>query len=122
MVPLLSPVQQRPYRYKNVLLELPRSNGISPLGIGLDETNELCACFAYDVPSGTIVEQLDGDFLPCCPNDMDLHHPFQYPDMNLNVTLDVTTSGGSLLRFFTKTQALSYQKDSKTSANTHAVL
>jgi hypothetical protein len=30
----------------------------------LDETNELCACFASDLPSGTIVEQLDGDFLP----------------------------------------------------------
>ena len=72
---------------------------MSPLGIGLDETNELCACFAYDVPSGTIVEQLDGDFLPCCPNDMDLHHPFQNPDMNHNITLDVTTSGGSLLRY-----------------------
>ena len=60
----------------HVLLELPRSNRISPLGIGLDETNKLCACFAYDVPSGTIVEQLDGDFLHCCPSDMDLHHPF----------------------------------------------
>ena len=32
---------------------------------------------------------------------MDLHHSFQYPDMNLNVTLDVTTSGGSLLRYAT---------------------
>ena len=82
-----------------MLLELPRSNGISPQGIGLDDTDELCACFAYDVPSGTIVEHLDGDFFPCCPNDMDLHHPFQYPDMNLNVTLDVTTLGGSLLRY-----------------------
>ena len=85
----------------NVLLELPRSNGISPLGIGMDDTDELRAFFAYDVPSGTIVEQLDGDFLPSCPSDMYLHHPFQYPDINLNVTLDVTTSGGSLLRYAT---------------------
>jgi hypothetical protein len=51
------------------------------------------------VPSGTIIEHLDGDFLPCCPTDMDTYHPFQYPDMNLNVTLDVTTPGGSLLRY-----------------------
>jgi hypothetical protein len=74
-------------------------NGLSPLGIGLDQTNELCACFASDVPSGTIIEQLDGDFLPCCSIDTDSYHPFQYPDMNHNVTLDVTTPGGSLLRY-----------------------
>ena len=74
---------------------------ILPLGLGLDETGELSACFAYDVPRGPIVEQLDGDFLPSCPRDMYLHHPFQYPDMNLNVALDVTTSGGSLLRYAT---------------------
>jgi hypothetical protein len=30
---------------------------------------------------------------------LDTYHPFQYPDLNLNVTLDVTTSGGSLLRY-----------------------
>ena len=32
-----------PYRYRNRLLELPMRNGMSPLGIGLDEVNELCA-------------------------------------------------------------------------------
>ena len=95
------PCSKDPYRYTSVLLELPRSNGISPLGIGMGDTDELCAFFAYEVPSGTIVEQLDGDFLPSCPSDMYLHHPFQYPDMNLNETLDVTTSGGSLLRYAT---------------------
>jgi hypothetical protein len=60
------PRSNDPYRYKNVLLELPMRNGISPLGIGLNETNEVCVCFASDVPSGTNIEQLDGDFLPCC--------------------------------------------------------
>jgi hypothetical protein len=40
------PCSNDPYRYTNGLLELPRSNGITPLGIGLDETNELCACFS----------------------------------------------------------------------------
>jgi hypothetical protein len=65
----------------------------------MDENEELCAFFAYEVLSGTIVEQLDGDFLPSWPSDMYLHHPYQYPDMNLNETLDVTTSGGSLLRY-----------------------
>ena len=87
MVPLLSPHSNDPYRYKNGLLKLPMRNGVSPLEIGLDETNVLCACFASDVPSGTIIEQLDGDFLPCCPIDTDSYHPFHYPDMNLNVTL-----------------------------------
>jgi hypothetical protein len=74
-------------------------NGISPVGIGLDEVNVLCACFASDVLTGTVIEQQDGDFLPCCQSDTDSHHPFQYPDMNLKVTLDVTTPGGSLLRY-----------------------
>ena len=82
------PCSNDPYRYTNVLLELPRSNGISPLGIGLDDTDELCACFAYDVPSRTIVEQLDGDFLPSCPSDIYLHHPItsrpqKFPKLSL---------------------------------------
>ena len=37
--------------------------------------------------------------LPSCSTDLDAYHPFQYPDLNLNVTLDVTTPGGSLLRY-----------------------
>ena len=61
-----TPCSNELYRYKNGLLELPMRNGISPLGIGLNETNEVCVCFASDVPSGTNIEQLDGDFLPCC--------------------------------------------------------
>ena len=93
------PRSNDPYRYEYKLLELPMRNGISPVGIGLYEVNELCACFASDVLTGTVIEQLDGDFLPCCQSDTDSHHPFQYPDMNLNVTLDVTTPGGSLLRY-----------------------
>ena len=101
MVPLLSPVQQRPVQIHECATGTTAEQWDVAVRIGLDETDELCACFAYDVPSGTIVEHLDGDFFPCCPNDMDLHHPFQYLDVNLNVTLDVTTSGGSLLRYAT---------------------
>ena len=93
------PCSNDPYRYKNGILELPWSNGRTPLGIGLDETNELCACFSAEVPRGTIIEHLDVDCLPSHPTDLDIYHPFQYPDLNLNVTLDVTTPGGSLLRY-----------------------
>ena len=93
------PCSNDPYRYTNGILELPWSNGITPLRIGLNETNELCACFSTDVPRGTIIEHLDGDCLPSCSTDLDAYHPFQYPDLNLNVTLDVTTPGGSLLRY-----------------------
>ena len=55
--------------------------------------------FSFDVPCGAVIEHLDGNFLPCCATDMDTYHPFQYQKMNLNVTLDVTTPGGSLLRY-----------------------
>ena len=30
---------------------------------------------------------------------METYHPYQYPDANLSLTLDVTTPGGSLLRY-----------------------
>jgi hypothetical protein len=56
--------------------------------------NELCACFAVDVPNGTVIEQLDGEFLTCCTSDMETYHPYQYPDANLSLTLVVTTAGG----------------------------
>ena len=56
--------------------------------------NELCACFAVDVPNGTVIEQFDGEFLTCCTSDMDSYHPYQYPDANLSLTLVVTTAGG----------------------------
>ena len=73
--------------------------GTSPLGIGLDEQDEICACFATDVPSGTVIEQLDGDCLTSFQSDLDLYHPYQYPDINLGLSLDVTTPCSCLLRY-----------------------
>jgi len=66
------PCSNDPYRYKNGILELPWINGRTPLGIGLDETNELCACFSTEVPRGTIIEHLDVDCLPSHPTDLDI--------------------------------------------------
>ena len=51
---------------------------------------------AFDVPIGTVLEQLDGDYLPSSQSDLNQYHPYQYPDINLGVTLDVTTPGSSL--------------------------
>ena len=69
--------------------------GTSPLGIGLDERDKLCACFASDVPIGTALEKLEGHFLTSSQSDLDLYHPYQYPDINLGLTLDVTTQAAA---------------------------
>ena len=86
-------------RYQGWILELPMRFGTSPIGIGLDEREEICACFASDVPCGIVLEKLDGDCLKSSPSDLNTYHPYQYPDINLGLTLDVTTPGSCLLRY-----------------------
>ena len=93
------PCDNDPYRHLDWILELPIHFGTSPVGIGLDEQNEICACFAADVPSGTVLEQLDGDCLKSSQSDITSYHPYQYPDINLGLTLDVTSPGRCILRY-----------------------
>jgi hypothetical protein len=92
------PCESDPYRNYGWLLELPTPNRL-PLGIGLDEMSNLCAFFTEDVPCGTVIEQLDGDYLTVFPSEVNTYHPYYYPDINLNLLLDVTTAGGSALRY-----------------------
>jgi hypothetical protein len=93
------PCEKDPHRHLDWILELPMQFGTSPVGIGLDEQNEICACFAADVPSATVLEQLDGDCLKSSQSDITSYHPYQYPDINLGLTLDVTSPGSCLLRY-----------------------
>ena len=66
-----APCGKNPYRHRDWILELPMRFGTSPLEIGLDERDEICACFATDIPCGTVLEQLDGDCLNSSQGDLD---------------------------------------------------
>ena len=43
--------------------------------------------------------KLDGDCLESSQSDITSYHPYQYPDINLGLTLDVTSPGSCLLRY-----------------------